>query len=124
MTDPVPYLGNLPRFTEPALCAEADPDMFFPEKGGTAHAPKAICRRCLARDECLAYALEHDVRDGVWGGTSPKERQRLRPAPRTPDRPGGDIRHGTEGGHKAHLRRGEKACAEAATAARNRRATA
>lgn len=128
MTDPVPYLGNLPRFTQPALCAETDPDMFFPEKGGTAHAPKAICRRCLARDECLAYALEHDVRDGVWGGTSPKERQRLQPAPRTPGRPAGStkpIDHGKESGHQAHLRRGEKACracAEAATAARNRRA--
>ncbi len=130
MTDPVPHLDNLPRFTEPALCAEADADAFFPEKGGSAHAAKAICWRCLARDECLAWALANDERHGVWGGLSAKERQRLQPAPRTPGRPAGStkpIDHGKESGHQAHLRRGEKACracAEAATAARNRRATA
>lgn len=30
---------------------------------------------CPVRDECLAYALAHDERFGVWGGLS--ERQRL-----------------------------------------------
>lgn len=134
MTDPVPHLDNLPLFTQPALCAEADPEAFFPNQGDSVHAPKAICRRFLARDECLTYALEHDVRDGVWGGASPNERQRMHPTPCTPGRPPGGapggsrpIRHGTEGGAQAHRRRGEKACGacyQAELAARRRRRAA
>jgi len=39
------------------------------------------CARCLVRDSCLAYALEHDERDGVLGGLSTREAQPPAPAP-------------------------------------------
>jgi WhiB family redox-sensing transcriptional regulator len=63
-----------------ALCAETDPEAFFPEKGGSTREPKRVCRSCEVRPECLAYALEHDIRWGIWGGTSELERRRLRRA--------------------------------------------
>ena len=108
MTAPVLYFGNLPRFTEPALCAETDPDVWFPEKGGSAVLAKATCRACPAQNECLAYALKHDIRFGVWGGKSQKERKKLRPG--TTGRPAQRPPCGTERGAAAHRRRLEKAC--------------
>ncbi|HEU5026627.1 MAG TPA: WhiB family transcriptional regulator [Spirillospora sp.] len=68
----------LPRFRNPALCAETDPDRWFPEKGGATRDVKQVCRRCEARDECLAWALAKPEHWGVWGGKSEQERQRMR----------------------------------------------
>jgi WhiB family transcriptional regulator, redox-sensing transcriptional regulator len=71
---------DIPRFTEPALCAEIDPELWYPFASGNASAKsaKAVCRRCPARLECLAWALEHHEEYGVWGGTTVKDRARLR----------------------------------------------
>ena len=61
-----------------ALCAQTDPEAFFPEKGGSTREAKRICKACAVRDECLEYALEHDERFGIWGGLSDRERRRLK----------------------------------------------
>lgn len=61
-----------------ALCAQTDPEAFFPEKGGSTREAKRICESCEVRRECLEYALEHDERFGIWGGLSEMERRRLR----------------------------------------------
>lgn len=61
-----------------ALCAETDPEAFFPEKGGSTREAKRVCRSCEVRAECLEYALEHDERFGIWGGMSERERRRLK----------------------------------------------
>jgi WhiB family transcriptional regulator, redox-sensing transcriptional regulator len=58
-----------------ALCAESDPEAWFPEKGGSSRQAKAICARCEVRAECLAYAMEHGITSGVWGGMSENERR-------------------------------------------------
>ena len=63
---------------EQALCAQTDPEAFFPEKGGSTREAKRICRACGVRDECLEFALEHDERFGIWGGLSERERRRLK----------------------------------------------
>ncbi len=63
-----------------ALCAQTDPEAFFPEKGGSTRDAKKICQSCEVRDECLDYALENDERFGIWGGLSERERRRLRRA--------------------------------------------
>lgn len=60
-----------------ALCAEVDPEAFFPEKGGSTREAKRVCRACEVRAECLDYALEHQERFGIWGGFSERERRRL-----------------------------------------------
>lgn len=61
-----------------ALCAQTDPEAFFPEKGGSTRDAKKVCGSCAVRAECLEYALKNDERFGIWGGMSERERRRLR----------------------------------------------
>jgi len=66
------------QWQERALCAQTDPEAFFPEKGGSTREAKRICMGCEVRDECLDYALAHDERFGIWGGLSERERRRIK----------------------------------------------
>jgi WhiB family redox-sensing transcriptional regulator len=61
-----------------ALCAQTDPEAFFPEKGGSTRDAKKICASCEVRAQCLEYALANDERFGIWGGLSERERRKLR----------------------------------------------
>ena len=63
---------------ERALCAQTDPEAFFPEKGGSTREAKRVCLTCEVRSECLEYALENDERFGIWGGLSERERRKLK----------------------------------------------
>jgi WhiB family redox-sensing transcriptional regulator len=72
---------------EAAACRDADPDLFFPV--GTAgpalrqvEEAKRICRACPAQAPCLAWALDHGVGSGVWGGTTEEERRARSADPR------------------------------------------
>lgn len=74
-------------WAEQALCAQADPDTWFPEQGHhtLAAIAKRICAACPVRAECLDYALSgadtwQGITTGIWGGTTPRERSRLRQA--------------------------------------------
>jgi WhiB family redox-sensing transcriptional regulator len=60
------------------LCAESDPETFFPSKGDNpgAELARRICRRCPMTADCLDHNL--DERYGIWGGTSEKERRVIR----------------------------------------------
>jgi len=69
-----------PPWVEAALCAQTDPDLFHPVKGGSNRAAKAVCARCDVRPDCLAYALGDPTLDSVWGGTTETERRRIRRA--------------------------------------------
>ena len=66
-----------------AACSDVDPDLFFPV-GGTheralqTRAAKAVCARCPVTATCLAAALDLGIDDGIWGGHSAPERDRLR----------------------------------------------
>jgi WhiB family transcriptional regulator, redox-sensing transcriptional regulator len=67
-----------------AACQDLGPERFFPESGEHTKAAeaKAICGSCQVRDQCLELAVKaaggivHD--HGVFGGTLPAERSRLR----------------------------------------------
>jgi WhiB family redox-sensing transcriptional regulator len=63
-----------------ALCKGQDPSPWFPGPGGSMDRAKAVCRACPARVHCLEWAMQADERAGVWGGTSPDERDQLRRA--------------------------------------------
>jgi WhiB family redox-sensing transcriptional regulator len=60
-----------------ALCSQVDPEIFFPEKGGSTRDAKRVCSSCSISVACLDYALERGERYGIWGGTSERERRRL-----------------------------------------------
>lgn len=72
------HLDSLYNWRDDGLCAQTDPEAFFPNKGESVAPAKAICARCPVIDRCLEYALDNDERFGVWGGTSERERRRLR----------------------------------------------
>jgi WhiB family transcriptional regulator, redox-sensing transcriptional regulator len=70
--------GGALNWQERALCAQTDPEAFFPEKGGSTREAKKVCLSCDVRGECLEYALAHDERFGIWGGLSERERRKLK----------------------------------------------
>lgn len=72
------------------LCAETDPDSFFPkdyfddENGKSAassyeneRSVKAICNECPLKLDCLMYAMTTG-QHGIWGGTTENERRAIR----------------------------------------------
>ncbi len=61
-----------------ARCTEVDPEIFFPERGGSSKAARQVCSNCQVRAQCLEYALNNKEQFGIWGGTSERERRRLR----------------------------------------------
>jgi WhiB family redox-sensing transcriptional regulator len=75
------FLPGLPGLEGPdlpgALCSQADPEAWFPVKGGSAELARSICARCPERAPCLAWALETGEQFGVWGGTTARERRQL-----------------------------------------------
>lgn len=64
-------------WTALAACQYTDVDAFFPEKGESPAPAKRVCASCEVRAECLEYALEGRIREGVWGGTTERQRRPL-----------------------------------------------
>ncbi|WP_438353699.1 WhiB family transcriptional regulator [Microbacterium sp. CJ88] len=60
-----------------ASCAETDPELWFPEQSIGAATARSICRGCAVIEECLDFALRHDIDHGVWGGLTARERRKL-----------------------------------------------
>lgn len=70
--------GPDPDEMEGALCAQSDPDAWYPEKGsgsGWAHI-RAICEQCPVIEKCRDYALKNDEPHGIWGGMTPADRRK------------------------------------------------
>jgi WhiB family transcriptional regulator, redox-sensing transcriptional regulator len=59
---------------EHALCAQVDPELWFPEVGELPHAAQRICQQCPVQAECLAAAFAGHEQHGVWGGLTYKQR--------------------------------------------------
>lgn len=76
------HLLGRPGWMHDAACREPHPGVsFYPDRGESTEPAKAICARCLVRDDCLAYALETEVAWstwGIWGGESAAGRRRLK----------------------------------------------
>lgn len=70
-------LGDIARWRDSALCAQVDPDLFFPEKGCSPADAIRVCRRCPVQTECLADALRLGEVHGVWSATTPRQRMRM-----------------------------------------------
>jgi len=72
------FFVDLPRFDN-AKCADIeDKDLFFPDnrkqEAERLHQLKAICSSCIHEKECLEYALEKQIPYGIWGGSTPADR--------------------------------------------------
>lgn len=70
-------------WTRRAACRDEDPELFFAV--GTegpalqqVEAAKKVCARCPVHTECLAWALEHGIDDGVFGGRTEAERRQIK----------------------------------------------
>lgn len=78
-------VGLIPEWTRDAVCAQIDPELFFPDKGGSTATAKKVCAGCPVRRQCLEYALEHEsgaagthtsYPSGIYGGLSELRRER------------------------------------------------
>ena len=70
---PAPWMRDAACLEHPTIA-----DAWFPPRGTTAAAAKAVCAACLVRGDCLTFALEQRIDEGVWGGLGPIERQKIR----------------------------------------------
>jgi len=66
-----------------ALCADYDPDLFFPiGSSGPAERQrtraKSVCLQCPVQRDCLEWAQATEQPYGVWGGLDEQEREALR----------------------------------------------
>lgn len=71
-----PELAN--RVNQFANCVGVDPDLFFPERGGSTKEAREVCRGCVVRDDCLELALQRGEKFGIWGGMSERQRRSIR----------------------------------------------
>lgn len=73
-----PATGNVerPNFSH-ANCRDVDPALFFPDQGASTRKAREVCAACVVRTDCLEYAL-YERLFGIWGGTSERQRQRIR----------------------------------------------
>lgn len=75
----LPQMAPDPDWAEQGLCrTHPEPDLWFLDVGRSSAPAKAICAACPVRDECLEHALRVNEKHGIWGGTTEKERRRLR----------------------------------------------
>ena len=62
-------------------CMNTDPEIWFPESGARSiyvgRIARELCGKCPVQQECLTYALEEDIRFGIWGGLTAENRLRL-----------------------------------------------
>jgi WhiB family transcriptional regulator, redox-sensing transcriptional regulator len=63
---------------EHARCRDLRPEVFFPNDGAGVEVARRFCLQCPVRGPCLQHALENGIKHGVWGGTSERERERIR----------------------------------------------
>ena len=89
--DDIGYLKDFPSFVQGGtpLCAETDPDMFFPVEAfegalkvkefySNELEAKKVCGSCPYQLECFSYALKSTDLQGIWGGTTAKDRAAIR----------------------------------------------
>jgi WhiB family redox-sensing transcriptional regulator len=68
-------------FNGTQLCLDADPDLFFPpdyKDPLIIDEARKVCEDCWIKDSCLKYAMQYPNLDGIWAGTTPHDRKRLR----------------------------------------------
>jgi WhiB family transcriptional regulator, redox-sensing transcriptional regulator len=91
---------------EHARCREFPPETWYPNATGNGARQAirraiSICEGCPVVKDCSDHAKKYAKGYGIWGAVNRSSRPRKGPRP---------IRHGTNGGYKAHGRRDEPIC--------------
>lgn len=66
-----------------AKCRGADRLLFYPPENSRGDAPtyykqgKAICAACPVQEQCLRISLLNGEQHGLWGGLTPRERNKV-----------------------------------------------
>jgi len=66
-----------PGWADTAACKGLDPAIFYPATDEDAEVAKAVCDSCPVQETCLEHAIERREHNGVWGGATERERQRI-----------------------------------------------
>jgi len=73
-----------------AACLGQYPELWFPagdkETGTQYIEARAICNTCDVKADCLQWALDNDIRYGLWGGQSAYQRDQIRKGIKPPPR--------------------------------------
>ena len=75
------FAGEDRSWVDAAVCRGMDTNLFFPGRGDPVPAVVVeACAACPVAGPCLDYALSRPLHEcpGVWGGTSERERRRIR----------------------------------------------
>ena len=67
-----------PTWMQHGNCHSESPEVFFPSDGIGVIRAQQVCMGCPVKAECLDHALNMHIDHGVWGGTSERQRQRMR----------------------------------------------
>ena len=75
------FISHLPSFPY-ALCVTiSDKDYFFPESKRELkeriETLQGLCAQCPHKKQCLKFAVDNHITEGIWGGTTPIQRQKL-----------------------------------------------
>ena len=85
-TIPTPALGEwaaavfdfeLPSWRDGALCRRRPDVNFYPPGAAGVIDAKRVCAECPSRLPCGAWALSHHEAEGIWGGMSERQRERI-----------------------------------------------
>lgn len=71
-------LSDKYEWMDQGLCREIGPDIFVSEDYHNGRKAKEICARCPVKSDCLSWALQRPEMEGIVGGTTHRERQKMR----------------------------------------------
>lgn len=60
-----------------SACKGLDPTVFYPSTDEEADEAKAVCFTCPVQEDCLEHAIGNREHNGIWGGATERERQRI-----------------------------------------------
>lgn len=62
-----------------ALCAQVDPEIFFPAQGEPGREAQRVCLSCPVLQECRVRALSFETEQwGVWGALTQRQRRKIK----------------------------------------------
>lgn len=68
------------KWVDRSACRRTDPEVFFPDNWNarTVNIAREVCADCPVTLQCLRFAIANYLDHGMFGGTTPEQRKRLR----------------------------------------------